>query len=82
MSDKMKKILERILTGLLVWCIVGVLVGLLNTFIERADFKNPTDGCVYRSYAQYTNPGYLLSCELLRARFEHHGILNHAERPR
>lgn len=43
---------------------------------DRYSFvNNNLSGCVYKSLSSFTNPGYVLACELFRKRFEYEGVL-------
>jgi hypothetical protein len=55
---------KEILIGILS---VGVIVGAVNAIFQRNDGKS---GCIYRSISSIISPGYVLGCELFRARFE------------
>lgn len=63
-----------------VWNILGMTVALFNTANERSGCAwckpviEPKSGCVYKSYASFTNPGYVFACEMFRKRFELEGI--------
>lgn len=59
---------ETVLSGLAAWFAIGFLLGALTSGAER-DHGRET-GCVYKSIASFTNPGYIVGCELFRKRFE------------
>ncbi len=80
----MRKYKTEILIGLLIWTIVGVIAGGMDSLFERSNMdyvdgkyvRRPKSGCVYKSIASFTNLGYFASCELFRNRFEIEGVGN------
>jgi hypothetical protein len=69
-----KKNRATIFASLLVWWGVGALFGLINTVNARTDIftfhsHDYTSGCDYTSLSGLLNPGYVLVCELGRARW-------------
>lgn len=65
---KIKTGILVILVILLGWSVLGFITGLGQTLQERD--INGEDGCRYKSVASITNLGYIVSCELFRARFD------------
>jgi hypothetical protein len=70
----------RLFKDILFWFVISFLIsfvwGGVVTIAERGSYRDATDGCVYRSYASFVSPGYVLACELFRARFEKHSVLD------
>jgi len=69
--DSIRKVLsflaqEEVAMGIvvffIVWTIVGGLVGFAKSLTR-------SDGCNYPNIAAYTNPGYILVCEVFRPRW-------------
>ena len=50
-----------------VWCVLGFVQGIFNTFPPEHILKEKE--CRYKNVAAYANPGYILSCELFKERF-------------
>lgn len=63
-----KNLRVNIAIGMAWWFFGAVAVGAINALHERS--LNGT-GCVYKSLASFTSPGYILGCELFRKRFEY-----------
>lgn len=51
----------------LAWFFGGAMLGALNAAGERS---NGGAGCIYRSVGSFTNPWYIVGCELFLKRFE------------
>lgn len=71
------------------WNVLGFLIGGMDTGNERGGTQQCTgsgptwkcevvdihSGCVYKSFASFTNVGYVVACELFRKRFEIEGVI-------
>lgn len=82
-----KELFGYIMFGVLIWCLIGAMIGFIDSSDEQrhGEFvkndkgemqwvKQPKSGCIYNSLSAFTNPGYILTCELLRNRFEYEGV--------
>lgn len=59
----------------LIWFAVGFILGIMNTFDVRSNTEEKIPaGCVYKSAATLTSPGYIAACELFRRRWYVDGV--------
>lgn len=65
--EKESSFAEGLIVFLFVYIFIGIMFGGVTTVDNR---MNDRDGCRYKSYASYINPGYGAMCELFRVRFE------------
>lgn len=74
----MKEKLMYVAAFMLCWNAAGFFVGALATVDYRNDHdwvdgryvSTAKSGCVYKSISAFTNPGFIIACELFRKRFE------------
>lgn len=75
------------LIAMAIWNGIGFFAGLIDSadsrnllhYVTNANggldrISDAKSGCVYRSFAAFTSPGYLIGCELSRKRFEMEGF--------
>jgi hypothetical protein len=65
---------SEIFVGLVIWYSVGAIFGIIETINARSSFLSIDDhhyksGCTYTSLSGLLNPGYVVTCELGRARW-------------
>jgi hypothetical protein len=75
MISWIKKNKANILGPLFIWYAVGALFGIIDTLNARSNIlaMDPnhkySSGCTYTSLSGVLNPGYVIACELGRARW-------------
>lgn len=84
MKNIIRANLMGILLVILLWNVMGLVIGSMASVMERdaRTYNQKTNtytedgktGCVYKSVSAFTNIGFILGCELFRERFDYEGI--------
>lgn len=66
METEKKEAIGVLIAIVAIYSIFGLFIGLMSSMDKRTQ---GLDGCRYKSYMSYINPGYIGICELTRVRF-------------